>query len=94
MDTRSHMYFNPRSREESDVGTLLPPHTKRKLQSMLPRGEQPHSTQLLLHLLLLQSTLLRRERQQTGAAVIVVLHKLQSTLSRRERRIRETETAI
>ena len=77
--TLSSAYFNPRSREGSDVGSCRLWSTDHKFQSTLPRGERHKIFKAKLSSDIFQSTLPRGERLDQSASVSTFL-LFQSTL--------------
>ena len=61
-------YFNPRSREGSDVNPLPRRGASIRFQSTLPRGERQNSSTVATRSWIFQSTLPRGERQRMSSA--------------------------
>ncbi len=79
-------YFNPRSREGSDIPLSFALKSSLLFQSTLPRGERRNLLSPPMRTILFQSTLPRGERQERITAVILRA-AFQSTLPRGERLI-------
>ena len=66
--------FNPRSREGSDVQSLLHRPRSQLFQSTLPRRERPSWLWLVFRLMAFQSTLPRRERRHELWKILICFY--------------------
>ena len=81
----SLVYFNPRSREGSDVGGVNTVYTYKHFNPRSREGSDRKQINCFLFQLVFQSTLPRRERPFAPVRAFRVTFQFQSTLPRRER---------